>query len=339
MKINYQDNTPFNFSKIMIKKFVCLFFLSVLINLVEKVIAQTPNDSFSSYNQPIIGSDIKFKMVPVKGGSFIMGSDEKQKGRKPDEGPAKAVQVSSFWMGANEVTYEEYDAFFKDETFTRNQTDAVTRPSPPYIDLTLGMGKQGGFPANSMSQYGALMYCRWLYKKTGIFYRLPTEAEWEYACRAGSKTAYPFGNDTTGLSNYAWYKNNSDNKYHKIGLKLPNKFGLYDIMGNVAEWTIDQYDENYFNRQEVTLKDPLIKPTARQPRTLKGGNYQDEAIEIRSASRLKSDPVWNRRDPQIPRSRWWNADAPFIGFRIVRPAVKPTEEEINKLFALYIDNY
>ncbi len=324
----------------MIKSFTGLFILSILFPLSNKLYAQPGKDSYSPYRQSITGTEIKFKMVPVNGGSFIMGSDAKEKGRKPDEGPAKEVSVSSFWMGAYEVTYDEYDAFFKDEAFTRNQTaDAVTRPSPPYIDLTLGMGKQGGFPANSMSQYGALMYCRWLYKKTGIFYRLPTEAEWEYACRAGSKTAYPFGNDTAGLSNYAWYKNSSDNKYHKTGLKLPNKFGLYDIMGNVAEWTLDQYDENYFNTIQPASKDPLIKPAARHPRTLKGGNYQDAAAELRSASRLKSNLDWNRRDPQIPRSRWWNADAPFIGFRVVRPAVKPSEEEINKFFALYIDNY
>lgn len=324
----------------MIRIFTYLFILSILFAFRNKLIAQPISDSFSTYNQSIPGSDIKFKLVPVKGGKFVMGSDAAEKNRKADEGPAKEVSVSSFWMGANEVTYDEYDAFFKDETFTRNQTaDAITRPSPPYIDLTLGMGKQGGFPANSMSQYGALMYCRWLYKKTGIFYRLPTEAEWEYACRAGSKTAYPFGNDTTGLSKYAWYKNNSDDKYHKTGLKLPNKLGLYDIMGNVAEWTLDQYDENYFSKLETPSKDPLIKPTSRHPRTLKGGSYQDAAGDLRSAGRLKSNFDWNRRDPQIPRSRWWNADAPFIGFRIVRPAIKPSEEEINKFFALYIDNY
>lgn len=325
----------------MLRTFICLFFLPVLVSFSKKVIAQPATDSFSSYNQSISGTEIKFKMVPVNGGSFIMGSGVGEKGRKPDEGPAKAVSVSSFWIGAHEVTYDEYDAFFKDETFTRNQpaADAITRPSPPYIDLTLGMGREGGFPANSMSQYGALMYCRWLYKKTGIFYRLPSEAEWEYACRAGSKTAYPFGNDTAGLSNYAWYKNNSENKYHKTGLKLPNKLGLYDILGNVAEWTLDQYDENYFKRLETASKDPVVKPSSRHPRTLRGGNYQDAATELRSASRLKSNLDWNRRDPQIPRSRWWNADAPFIGFRIVRPAIKPSEEEINKFFALYLDNY
>lgn len=324
----------------MKRNFISGFLLFTLIGLLTKTFAQPVTDSFNSYIQSVRGSEIKFKMVPVRGGSFKMGSDGAEKNRKTDEGPAKEVSVSSFWMEATEVTYDQYDAFFKDETFTRNQTtDAVTRPSPPYIDLTLGMGKQGGFPANSMSQYGALMYCRWLYKKTGVFYRLPTEAEWEYACRAGSNTVYFFGNDTTGLSNYAWYKNNSDNKYHKTGLKLPNKLGLYDMLGNVAEWNLDQYDENYYTLLKTASKDPLIQPSARHPRTLKGGNYQDEEVNLRSAARLKSNLDWNRRDPQIPRSRWWNADAPFIGFRIVRPALQPSEEEINKFFALYIDNY
>jgi len=325
----------------ILRRLFCLFVI-VLVStaITTAVYAQADKNSFSTYNQTLPGSDVQFKMVPIKGGSFTMGSPASEKGRKPDEGPAKEVSVSPFWMGANEVTYDEYDAFFKDETVTRNETaDAITRPSPPYIDLTLGMGKQGGFPANSMSHYGALMYCRWLYNKTGIFYRLPTEAEWEYACRAGSKTPYFFGNDTTGLSKYAWFANNSDNKYHKTGLKAPNGWGLYDMLGNVAEWTLDQYEEDYFSKLPTPAKDPLVKRTARHPRTLKGGSFQDGAEDLRSASRLKSSLDWNRRDPQIPKSRWWNADAPFIGFRIVRPEKQPTEKEINEFFATYIDNY
>lgn len=303
-----------------------------------KVSGQLLPDSFKLYKQIIPGSTLECTLVAIKGGKFLMGSNAKTKNIKPDETPAKEVILSPFWMSANEVTYDEYDVFFKDESISRNQTaDAITRPSPPYIDLTLGMGKQGGFPANSMSHYGALMYCRWLYNKTGIFYRLPTEAEWEYACRAGSATTYFFGNDTTGLSNYAWYAKNSENKYHRTGLKQPNTWGLYDILGNVAEWTLDQYDEDYF--KIISPADPLIKPSARHPRTLKGGTYQDEATELRSAARLKSNLDWNNRDPQIPRSRWWNADAPFVGFRIVRPLKQPSAQEIDAFFATYIDNY
>ncbi|GAC1421055.1 MAG: formylglycine-generating enzyme family protein [Flavisolibacter sp.] len=302
--------------------------------------AQALKNSFTAYMQPIAGTSVKFEMAPISGGSFTMGSSSEEKGRYINEGPSKLVSVSSFWMGATEVTFEEYDAFFKDETFTQNQTtDAITRPSPPYIDLTLGMGKEGGFPANSMSQYAALMYCRWLYNKTGFFYRLPTEAEWEYAARAGSNAAYPFGNDTAGLSQYAWYKNNCDNKYHKVGLKSPNKWGLYDIIGNVAEWTLDEYKDDYFTRPGMLLHDPLITPTSRHPRTIRGGSYQDEATDLRCARRLASSLDWNRRDPQIPRSRWWNADAPFIGFRVVRPLKQPSEADILRFFTTYINNY
>ena len=319
------------------------WFLAFSINslfIASGVLAQPVSGTFKSYKQAIPGSPIECAMVPVTGGKFIKGSTEKSKGHQADETPAKELTISSFWMGATEVTYDEYDAFFKDETISRNETmDAITRPSPPYIDLTLGMGKQGGFPANSMSQYGAIMYCRWLYNKTGIFYRLPTEAEWEYACRAGTKSAYFFGDDTTGLSKYAWYVQSSDNKYHKTGLKQPNAWGLYDMLGNVAEWTLDQYDEAYFAAIGTHTTDPLVKPTARHPRTLKGGNYQDAATKLRSAARLQSSLDWNNRDPQIPRSRWWNADAPFIGFRIVRPLHQPSKQETDKFFADYIDKY
>ncbi len=322
-------------------KFGCFSLcLVIAVSVANVCMAQTDKANFNAYQQQLPGTSLNFSMMPIKGGSFTMGSAVSQTGRKQDEGPTKQVSVSSFWMGAKEVTFDEYDAFFKDENFSRNEVaDAITRPSPPYIDLTLGMGKQGGFPANSMSQYGALMYCRWLYNKTGIFYRLPTEAEWEYACRAGNNLAYFFGNDTTGLSQFAWYKQNSDNKYYQTGLKKANPWGLHDMLGNVSEWTLDQYDEDYFTSIGSDPKDPLIERTARHPRTLKGGNYQDDASELRSAARLKSSLDWNNRDPQIPRSRWWNADAPFVGFRIVRPANAPSKEEADKFFAQYIDNY
>jgi formylglycine-generating enzyme required for sulfatase activity len=298
---------------------------------------QTSDTSFSAYNQTVPGFTIQFKMVPIKGGSFTMGSPGSEKGRDADEGPQQKFSISPFWMGAYEVTYDEYNTFFTDESFTQNNnTDAITRPSPPYIDFTLGMGKQGGYPANSMQQYGALMYCYWLYKKTGIFFRLPTEAEWEYACRAGNSSTYFFGNDEKQLDQYAWYATNSGNKYHKVGELKPNQWGLYDILGNVAEWTLDQYDENFFIKEKDSLADPRILPTKRNPRTVRGGAYKDPAKELRSANRTESDLVWNRRDPQIPKSKWWNADAPFIGFRVIRPLQQPTPEQAEKFFELYL---
>jgi len=141
--------------------------------------AQSPGDDFKAYQQTIPGSTIQFKMVPVSGGSFLMGSNEHEKNRDSDEGPQRKVSISAFWMGAFEVSRDEFDVYYKDETISQYSTvDAITRPTAQYIDLSWGMGKEGGYPVNSLSQYAALMYCRWLYNKTGIFYRLPTEAEW-----------------------------------------------------------------------------------------------------------------------------------------------------------------
>jgi formylglycine-generating enzyme required for sulfatase activity len=277
-------------------------------------------------------------MVPVKGGSFLMGSSATEPTRDSDEGPQRNVSISPFWMGAFEVSRDEFDVFFKDETTSQNSTvDAVTRPSPQYIDFSLGMGKEGGYPVNSLSQYAALMYCRWLYSKTGIFYRLPTEAEWEYACRGGNSTAYYFGNEPKDLDKYAWYQNNSDNKFHKSGQKLPNAFGLYDMLGNVTEWTLDHYDDKAMEKLADKSTDPFAAVVhARYPNALRGGSFMDEAAKLRCANRLASEPSWNRRDPQVPKSKWWLTEAGFVGFRVIRPLQQPTKEQAAEFFKQYL---
>jgi len=301
--------------------------------------AQSPDTSFVSYEQTMPGSALKFKMTPVKGGSFTMGSPETETGRATDEGPQKTFSISPFWMGIYEVTHDEFDIFFKDANTSQNSgADAITRPSPQYIDLSWDMGRDGGFPVNSMQQKTAVMYCRWLYNKTGIFYRLPTEAEWEYACRAGSSSSYFFGTNENELEKYAWYNKNSNKAYHKVGQLKPNAWGLYDMLGNVAEWVMDQYDENYFSKMISVTKDPELFPTTRHPRLLKGGAYTDGATELRCANKTKWLPEWNRRDPQIPKSKWWLTDAPYAGFRLVRPLKQPSAEEIEKFFTLYLSN-
>lgn len=297
--------------------------------------ARSQNTAFEKYEQTIPGSPVKFEMVPIKAGSFVMGS---KTSKQADEMPEHTIQLSAFWMGAKEVTHDEFALYLNDETYAENSdVDAISRPSRPYIEMTLGMGKEGGFPANSMKQRGAIMYCKWLYTKTGVFYRLPTEAEWEYACKAGSTTDYYFGNDSARLKEYAWYAANSGDRYHKVGQKKPNAWGLYDMLGNVQEWVLDQYHADAYKELEKNATDPVQTPTSKHPLVVRGGDYNDPASVLRSANREQSDLIWNRRDPQIPKSKWWNADAPFVGFRLVRPFKQPTKEEADQFFEKYLN--
>jgi formylglycine-generating enzyme required for sulfatase activity len=305
---------------------------------VQTLMAQD-NAGFTPYETTIPGSTVKFSMVPIPAGSFTMGSPASEAQRKSDEGPQKKVRVDAFWMGVREVTYDEFLLFSNDENTSRDsEVDAVTRPTPQYIDLSWGMGKSGGFPVNSMSHRTALMYCRWLYQKTGQFYRLPTEAEWEYACRAGTTTAYYFGDDVKQLKDYAVYKENSKTKYSRTGQKKPNAWGLYDMLGNVAEWVLDQYKEDYLAQLADSAANPVTQPETTYPRSVRGGGYLDEPALLRCAARSKSEPAWNKRDPQIPKSKWWLTDGMEVGFRLVRPAKAPTAEEADAFYKKYLGN-
>ena len=296
------------------------------------------------YTNTIPGTRVSYVMVPIPGGEYVMGSPENEAGRKPDEGPQHKVKISPFWMEQCEVTWNEYELFmYPDEEKRTRATvasdsagdklaDAITHPSKPYVEMSFGMGKDG-FPAISMTQHAANKYCQWLSAKTGHFYRLPTEAEWEYACRAGTTTAYFFGNDPSKLSEYAWYEQNSDFKYQKVGRKKPNPWGLYDMCGNVVEWVLDQYDPDYY-KQCVAAGSPALDPwnkaTKPYPHSVRGGSWDDEASMCRSAARRGSDRSWKMQDPQLPKSIWYFSDAQWVGFRIVRPLKVPPPEQMQK---------
>ena len=303
-----------------------------LLNILS---AQTTTNEFKPYEQPIPNSSLKIKMTPIPAGSFTLGNNNST---AADEKPAHKINISAFWMGVYEITHDQYDIFFKDElTSTNVDVDAVTRPTAQYIDLSWDMGREGGFPANSMSQFNALMFCRWLYKNTGIFYRLPTEAEWEYAAHAGTTGKYFFGNDSSSLREYAWYGSNSSNKYQKVGQKKPNAWGLYDMLGNLTEWTIDHYSSDYYSKLNDNASDPMAEILkTKYPHTLKGGSYLDKAEDLYVANRWTSDPSWNKRDPQIPKSKWWLTDGAHVGFRIIRPLAQPTKEEAEAFYKKYI---
>lgn len=317
----------------------------------SKTINGSEHSEFVRYDEKIPGSDISINMVPITGGTFLMGSPTNEVGRKNDEGPQREVKVNSFWMGAYEITWEQYSQFLDEKAAniksrevtlkdgSKMMVDGVSTATLMYIDMSFGMGRKG-YPAINMTQYAAMMYARWLFTKTGHFYRLPTEAEWEYACRAGSKSAYYFGNNSKELDKYAWFKGNSGSGYQKVGTKAPNAFGLYDMHGNVSEWTADQYFADYFNKLKGKPADnPYIKPTTLYPRSVRGGSWMDVEQDLRSARRQGSSNVWKQRDPQMPKSIWWLTDAPFVGFRLVRPKDTPSKAEIEKYWIHVMDDF
>ncbi len=294
------------------------------------------------YVELIEHTDAKIEMVPIKGGEFVMGSPEGEKGRQADEGPQHKVKVDPFWMGKYEIRWDAFEIWMFDLDIVRRKMSKtaetlrdkaaeeyqLSQPTEPYSDMTFGMGK-GGFPAICMTQFAARTFCQWLTEKTGRYYRLPTEAEWEYACRAGTTTAYSFGDDPADLDDYAWYYDNSDEAYHKVGQKKPNPWGLYDMHGNVAEWVLDEFVADGYSRFKSGVADnPLITPTKIFPQVVRGGSWEADPAECRSAARAGSDPSWQAQDPQIPKSMWYHTDALHVGFRIIRPLVEPSAGEL-----------
>ena len=216
--------------------------------LVFPVAAQ----DFAAYKRTIPATKVTFEMVPIPAGDFVMGT------RAKNESPPHPVHISAFWMSKYETTWDEYRLFM----FGRDDgADAVTRPTRPYMEMSFGMGKDG-YPAISMTQHAANKYAEWLSSKTGEFYRLPTEAEWEYACRAGDGDPKPLGD-------YAWYEANSNGKYQPVAAKKPNAWGLYDMLGNVMEWTLDQYAP--YKRGDAV--NPWVKATALYPHAVRGGSF------------------------------------------------------------------
>jgi len=320
--------------------------------LVPLARAQAPDEAAPNgpFTQKIPGSEISFKMVPIPGGSFMMGSPDGEKDRKDDEGPQHEVRIDPFFMEEHEVTWAEYSLFLDNynrlgkkavvEIPTDRMADAVTYPTPMYdVEAAPKLDRMGGrgdeYPAVIMSQFAARQYTKWLSKKTGRFYRLPTEAEWEYAARAGTKTAYFFGDDPSKLGDYAWFSSNSnesdgDPGYHPIMQKKPNPWGLYDIYGNVSEWCVDQYADGWYKQfagKTADWKDAINWPKTQYPRVLRGGSYASDPPECRSAARSSSNRHLNEEDPQIPKSPHWLSDAFFVGFRVISPVNPPSEAE------------
>ncbi len=318
-------------------RFAAAAALPLIITMLVPTSAQEPAPASAAdmkpYVETISGTDLKFELVPIPGGEFLMGSPDDEENRGEDESPQHPVKIAPFWMGKHEVTWDEYDQFafsldvkkkkregvnLEGQPAGEKAADAVTRPTPPYADETFGMGRKGQ-PVICVTHHAAMEYCRWLSAKTGKVYRLPTEAEWEYACRAGTKGPYSFG-DSGEIGDYAWYVENAE-KPQPIGKKKPNPWGLHDIHGNVTEWCLDHYVADAYKQfpTDKATAGPVFLPDAKEySYVARGGSWDDDDDKLRSAARRASNPEWSVQDPQRPQSIWWHTDATFVGFRVVR---------------------
>ena len=244
-----------------------------------------------SLPEPITNSlGMKFRLIEP--GTFMMGLPENEAGRYKDETQHRVTLTKSYYLGVYEVTQEEYERLMGTNPSTykgkRNPVENVS-----YDDAIGFIERLNDLPEE---------------KAAGRSYRLPTEAEWEYACRAGSSTAYCFGDDEARLGEYAWYDKNSGIRTHPVGKKRPNGWGLYDMHGNVWEWCNDWYGE--YPSGSVT--DPTGASSG-SFRVRRGGSWYNEAADCRSALRFRSDP---------------SLRSSYLGFRLVlsSPGTSPAAE-------------
>jgi formylglycine-generating enzyme len=305
----------------------------------------TSINSFENFTEQIPNTSVSFNMIAIPGGTFMMGSPEDEPLRNEDEGPVREVTISPFFMAEIEVTWNEFWAFYRatmsegriapNVVMAHNASgpDAISGPTPPFGIPEQGWGA-GNRPAITMTPYAAEVYCQWLSQRTGKKYRLPTEAEWEYATRAGTQTPYffegnpkrfagegirgwIFGPDTTQINTFAVYKENSMGKTMEPDFVRPNPFGLKNTSGNVYEYCSDWYAEDAYSQTDRSVTDPK-GPASGTERVIRGGSFETGAAELRSAARSKTDgEAWFKTDPQQPRSIWWYSDMRGIGFRVV----------------------
>jgi formylglycine-generating enzyme required for sulfatase activity len=225
---------------------------------------------------------VKFDMVQLPAGKVTLKD-------------GKEYNIKPIWISTTEVTWDLYDVYWVrldlPPDHRNDKKDADSRPSKPYEPPDRGFGHDG-YPAGSIHFFEADRFTKWLSAKTGHKYRLPTEAEWTYACRAGGNGQVAKAN----LKDVAWYVDNGDDKTHAVGKMKPNAWGLYDTLGNVAEWAV---------RPDGTG-------------VACGGSFQDEAEDVNSDNHAEYTRGWQRKDPQDPKGHSWLSDGPHIGFRIVR---------------------
>jgi len=277
------------------------------------------------------GAKLSFDMILIPGGTFLMGSPPSEAGRAEHEGPQRRVRVSPFYLCTTETRMDLFLAYYTEVTAGKKShaegeepaeessasanVDGVTGPTVVYGDMTMGYGKE--YPAIGMSWTNAVTFCKWLSEKTGRKYRLPTEAEWEYAARAGTTTPFGEVDSAEKLTEVAWFKPNSNGEPHPVGRKKPNAWGLYDMRGNVWEWVWDLYAPDAYQQCANQLENPT-GPATGADHVVRGGCHSSSWEELRSAARSTKDKGWHMNDPQMPKSKWWFPQIDVIGFRVAR---------------------
>ncbi|MBF0198197.1 MAG: SUMF1/EgtB/PvdO family nonheme iron enzyme [Planctomycetes bacterium] len=290
---------------------------------LTKVTIDIKNKKYTETITDKNGKEISFDMVLIPSGSFQMGSNNKEENRADHEGPQFEVQLDSYYLCTTETTLELFKAYYEETVSNKKSTkvagkqevDGVSGATPVYGDMSMGYSEKN--PAIGMTWKNAMQFCHWLSKKTGKGYCLPTEAQWEYACRAGSDSVYGVTNSIEELEKYAWFDNNSNDETHAVGKKIPNAWGLHDMLGNVNEWVYDFYDPEAYSK--IDISKPIANPQGPIEGTVhvvRGGAYDGLEEEIRCASRNFEEDWWRFGDPQIPKSRWWLPEMDIVGFRI-----------------------
>ena len=238
-----------------------------MIQLDCQLLAQSPKE---------ITNSIGMKLVLIPKGTFMMGSPESEQGRQKNENQHEVTISKDYYLGVYEVTQAHYEK--------------VIGKNPSYFQGAVVGNENADLPVEMVTWDDAVEFCKKLSdlseeKKTGREYRLPTEAEWEYACRAGSKTAYSFDDEEGLLPEYGWFNRNSSDRTHTVGLLEPNAWGLYDMHGNVWEWCSDWYGE--YPKGAVS---DWTGPKVGSFRVRRGGGWYGQAALCRSANRGGSTP-------------------------------------------------
>ncbi|QGY46877.1 SUMF1/EgtB/PvdO family nonheme iron enzyme [Maribellus comscasis] len=311
---------------------------------MEKFTEAAVVTSLEDFTETIPGTAVELTMKAIPGGSFIIGSPDGEQFRKADEGPQKQINISPFFMAEVELTWDAYLAFCSataaegrttdtEGRRTEKDVDAISGPTPPYMqpDQNWGVGSR---PAITMSYHSSETFCKWLSQVTGKTYRLPTEAEWEYAARGGTETPFffegdpkdfggqgfirkLFGKGSEVINAYVVYDKNSGLRSAEPGGVKFNPFGLKNMLGNVAEYTADWYTEDAYTKLKNGETDPK-GPVSGEEHVIRGGSFKSSIGEVRSAARAHTESVaWMKTDPQMPKSIWWLSDCNFVGFRVV----------------------